>query len=106
MIANLNVSGQMFNLDSWDDYVAVGSSVSIQLIQLNQMPEPKRILYEASYLKKVCNIMCTLQPCFQPLPSFSILHAEKWEALKFFAWDEPGDKAIDNIQCHIHAYNI
>ena len=36
--------GQVISLDSWEDYIAVGSDV-IQLIQLNSNGDPRRILY-------------------------------------------------------------
>lgn len=41
------MAGQVTALDSWKDYVAVGSEV-VQLIQLNsekQLDSPKRIVY-------------------------------------------------------------
>ena len=40
----LNVAGKATSLDTWDDYIAVGSSV-VQLILLKPANEPKRILY-------------------------------------------------------------
>ena len=40
----LRMSGQVVSLDSWNEYIAVGST-SVQLIQLNSTSEPKRILY-------------------------------------------------------------
>ena len=44
LINSLSLAGQVFSLDSWNDYVAVGSSV-VQLIQLKPNSEPRRVLY-------------------------------------------------------------
>ena len=44
LMNSLNLAGQVFSLDSWNDYVAVGSSV-VQLIQLKPNSEPRRVLY-------------------------------------------------------------
>ena len=41
---SLQVAGQVISLDSWEDYVAVGSDV-IQLIKLNSNGDPSRTLY-------------------------------------------------------------
>ena len=41
---SLSVAGKVTSLDSWGDYIAVGSSV-VQLIWLKPSIEPKRILY-------------------------------------------------------------
>jgi hypothetical protein len=41
---SLKIAGQVVSLDSWNDFVAVGSSV-VQLIQLKPGADPKRILY-------------------------------------------------------------
>lgn len=41
---SLQVPGQVISLDSWKDYVAVGSEV-IQLIKLNPKGNPTRTLY-------------------------------------------------------------
>ncbi len=42
---SLQVAGQVISLDSWEDYVAVGSDV-VQLIKLNlKGGDPSRILY-------------------------------------------------------------
>ena len=41
---SLQVAGQVISLDSWEDYIAVGSDV-IQLIKLNSNGDPRRILY-------------------------------------------------------------
>ena len=38
------MSGQVVSLDSWNDYIAVGSTL-VQLIQLNSTSEPRRIIY-------------------------------------------------------------
>ena len=40
----LSLAGKATSLDTWDDYIAVGSSV-VQLIWLKPANEPKRILY-------------------------------------------------------------
>ena len=41
---SLQVAGQVISLDSWEDYIAVGSDV-IQLIQLSSNGDPRRVLY-------------------------------------------------------------
>ena len=41
---SLKGAGQVISLDSWEDYVAVGSEV-IQLIKLNSNGDPSRTLY-------------------------------------------------------------
>ena len=38
------MSGQVVSLDSWNEYIAVGSTL-VQLIWLNSTSEPQRILY-------------------------------------------------------------
>ena len=44
---SLSLAGEVSSLDTWNDYVAVGSSV-VQLIQLELSTEPKRILYTSA----------------------------------------------------------
>ena len=41
---SLKIAGQVVSLDSWNDFIAVGSSV-VQLIQLKPGADPKRTLY-------------------------------------------------------------
>ena len=44
LVQSLQVAGKVVSLDSWEDYVAVGSDV-IQLIKLNTNGDPSRTLY-------------------------------------------------------------
>ena len=44
---SLSLAGEVTSLDTWNDYVAVGSSV-VQLIHLTLSTEPKRILYTSA----------------------------------------------------------
>ena len=41
---SLKIAGKVVSLDSWNDFIAVGSSV-VQLIKLESGADPKRILY-------------------------------------------------------------
>jgi hypothetical protein len=40
----LKLAGEVHSLDTWKDFIAVGSSV-VQVIKLNPISDPKRTLY-------------------------------------------------------------
>ena len=57
---SLKLAGKVVSLDSWKDFIAVGSSV-VQLIQLKPGADPKRILYvKGSDRLQVAMVMLTL----------------------------------------------
>ena len=44
LTASLKLAGEVHSLDTWKDFIAVGSSV-VQVIKLNPISDPKRTLY-------------------------------------------------------------